>query len=310
MFALLPASEAGSVLTLAEVPDPAPRPDQPLVSVAHTSLNYGELHFLSRFPAGAVPGWDAAGTVVRAASDGTGPAVGTRVLTYGMGGAWAQYRAVDQAELAVVPDGVDLADAAALPVAAVTALRALRSAGALLGRRVLITGAAGGVGRFAVQLAALAGAEVVASVGSQARAEGLEALGAHQVVVGLDGVETPVDVVLDAVGGARLVEAWGLLAPQGVLLSYGCASGEEAVFPPYATVGPGKSLVSFRIGDRLGADMAVLLDLVRDGRLRVDVGWRGPWEKAPEAVRDLFGRTVRGKAVLDVTPVAAPAPVA
>lgn len=300
--ALLPAVDAPAGLALGTAGEPAPRPDQVLVDVRHISLNYGELHFLSRLPAGAVPGWDASGVVVRAAANGQGPAIGTRVLTYGAAfGAWAERRAVSLDELAVVPDSVDLAQAAALPVAGVTALRALRAAGPLLGRRVLVTGASGGVGRFAVQLAARAGAEVVASVGSPERGAGLEALGAGQVVAGLDGITRPVDVVLDAVGGAQLVAAFELLAPEGVLVSYGCASGEPSVFPPYSTVGPGKSLVSFRIGDRLGADMATLLRLVEERRLTVDTGWRGPWEKAAEAAEALLGRRLLGKAVLDVT---------
>jgi threonine dehydrogenase-like Zn-dependent dehydrogenase len=92
-------------------------------------------------------------------------------------------------------------------------LRALRAAGPLLGRRVLITGASGGVGRFAVQLAARAGARVIASVGSPARGQGLAERGADEVVVGLDSLDQPVGVVLDSVGGPQLVAARRLLAP-------------------------------------------------------------------------------------------------
>ncbi|MEU7486142.1 zinc-binding dehydrogenase [Streptomyces sp. NPDC042319] len=301
MRALMPAPDAPAGLALATVDAPEPRPDQVLVEVRHLSLNYGELHFLSRFPAGAIPGWDAAGVVVAAAANGSGPAVGTRVLTYGMGGAWAELRAVDLDELAVVPDSVDLARAVTLPVAGVTALRALRAAGPLLGRRVLITGASGGVGRFAVQLAALSGAQVIASVGAEQRGRGLAVLGADQVTVGLDGITEPVDVVLDTVGGPQMVAAYQLLAPEGTVLSIGCASGEAAVFPPYSTVGPGRSLVSFRIGNRLGADMAVLLHLLEQGRLSPEVAHHAPWEKAADAVDALFGRQLRGKAVLDVS---------
>lgn len=303
MRALLPVPDVPAGLTLGTAEEPVPRPDQIVVEVRHISLNYGELHFLSRFPRGAVPGWDASGVVVAEAANGQGPALGTRVLTYGMGGAWAERRAVDPQELAVVPDSVDLADAVTLPVAGVTALRALRTAGTLVGRRVLITGASGGVGHFAVQLAALAGAQVIAGVGEEKRGLGLEALGADQVTVGVDGGMEPVDVVLDTVGGAQLVSAYGLLAPQGVLLSIGNTSGEAAVFPPYATVGPGMSLISFRIGDRLGADMAVLLRLLEQGRLSAEVAFREPWEKASDAVAALFGRQLRGKAVLDVVSV-------
>jgi NADPH:quinone reductase-like Zn-dependent oxidoreductase len=104
-------------------------------------------------------------------------------------GAWAERQAVTTEDLSVVPDEVDLSAAAALPAAGVTALQAVRRLGALLGKRVLITGASGGVGRFAVQLASLSGAEVIAAVGATARGEGLLELGASQLVTALDQVD-------------------------------------------------------------------------------------------------------------------------
>ena len=135
-----------------------------MIEVVGTSLNRGEVAF--RAPAadeGTVLGWDASGIVVKRAVDGSGPAEGTAILTVdGGGGGWAELRAVDTASLAVVPDGSDLAAFAALPVAGLSALRALRSLGTVEGRRILITGASGGVGRYAVQLGARAGAEVIA----------------------------------------------------------------------------------------------------------------------------------------------------
>jgi NADPH:quinone reductase-like Zn-dependent oxidoreductase len=216
----------------------------------------------------------------------------------------AQRSAVGVGGLAEVLPSVGLAEAAALPVAGVAALRALRAAGAVLGKRVLITGAAGGVGRFAVQLAAHAGAQVVASVGSLSRGEGLAEAGADEVVVGLEGVDQPVDVVLDNVGGPLLVAAWGLLAPGGSLHSIGWAAGEPAVFPPYSTVGPSKSLISFLNHGEAGGELATLVRLVAAGRLAVEVGWRGPWERVAEAAQALVGRRVNGKVVLDVRPAA------
>ncbi|MDF5751177.1 zinc-binding dehydrogenase [Spongiactinospora sp. TRM90649] len=141
--------------------------------------------------------------------------------------------AVPTDAVAEVPTGVDLADAAALPMAGVTALRTVRSRD-ILGRRVLITGAAGGVGRYAVQLAALGGAHVIASVGSPARAQGLAELGASQVVVGLTGIDRPIDLILDKVGGPQLAAAWALLAEGGVIRTIGSASEEAAVFEPYS----------------------------------------------------------------------------
>ena len=175
------------------------------------SLNRGDLNDArsGRVPAGEVLGSDVAGVVVRAARAG-GPPVGTRVVALASG-AFAQRVAVDVAALAEVPDGVDLAAAAALPVAGVAAIQALR-AGTLetpvKGARVLVTGATGGVGRFAVQLAAFGGAHVIAVTGNPGRAAELRGLGADQVVTELSQIDEPVDLVLDNVGGPQLVAAW------------------------------------------------------------------------------------------------------
>ena len=299
--ALIVDAEALGGLRLGEAPDPAPRADQVLVAVQHITLNYGDVNGARSRPAGFVGGWDASGTVLAAAASGAGPPEGARVVTTaGTQGGWAERRAVDLDELAVVPDGIDLAEASTLPVAGVTALRALRRSGPLLGRRVLVTSAAGGVGRFAVQLAALGGAHVIASVGSVVRGEGLPELGAAEVAVGLAGVEAPLDVVIENVGGRQLVDTFGLLSEGGVIESIGWTSGEEAVFPPYSTVGRRRSIEAFTKGPSSGADIAYLLALMGAGRLRVDIGWRGPWARVGEAVDALFGRRIAGKAVLDV----------
>jgi NADPH2:quinone reductase len=303
--ALIVDPSAPERLHLTEAPEPMAGSSQVLIDVHHVSLNYGDLNDArsGRVPPGAVLGSDAAGVVAQSAADGSGPEVGTRVVALAQG-AFADRTAVEVDALAEVPQSVNLAETAALPVAGLAALRALRAAGPLLGRRVLITGASGGVGRFAVQLAARAGAHVIASVGSVTRGEGLAAKGADEVVVGLEGLDQPVDVVLDNVGGPQMVEAWNLLAPGGNLQSIGWTSGEPAVFPPYSTVGPPKSLSSFLNEDAAGADLATLVRFVADRSLGVEIGWRGPWERVADAVEVLRGRRLNGKAVLDVRPVA------
>ncbi|MET9023860.1 zinc-binding dehydrogenase [Actinopolymorpha sp. NPDC004070] len=301
MRALVVDHSAPAHLRLAEAPDPRPAANQALVEVRAFSLNYGELAGLPNQPEGTVPGWDAAGVVVAAAADGTGPAEGSRVVTFGPAGAWAGLRAVDTTELAVVPDEVELGTTSALPVAGVTALRAIRRFGFVGGERILVTGASGGVGRFAVQIAALAGAHVIASVGRPERGAGLAELGADEVVVGLDTVAGPLHGVVDNVGGPHLVKAFGLLGEGGSLQSIGATSGEPAVFPPYATVGTHRRLEAFTMGGNLARDLGYLVNLAARGRLDIQVGWRGTWEHTAEAVEALFGRQVAGKAVLDVT---------
>ena len=203
MRALVHDPSAPFGLARAEVAEPVPDPHQALVAVEAVSLNSGEVRYVAEMYApGVVPGWDSAGTVVQPAADGSGPPEGARVAGFDWRGGWAERRAIPAGELAVVPDGVELGAAATLPCAAVTALRALRPLGDVLGRRVLVTGASGGVGRFAVALAARAGAHVVASVGSLGRGEGLREAGAAEVVVGVDGVDAPFAGVIDNVGGA------------------------------------------------------------------------------------------------------------
>jgi NADPH:quinone reductase len=304
MRALLYNPDAPQGLELGETPEPEPRPAQALIRVAATSLNFADVAFLrDRQVPGAVPGFDASGVILSADRDGAGPPPGTRVVTFGWSGGWAELRAVDVAEVAVVPDRVELGLAAALPVAGVTALRALRRLGSLVGRRVLITGASGGVGRFAVQLAARAGAHVVASVGSPERAEGLAALGAAEVVVGLDGIAEPVYGALDNVGGRTLADAYALLEPGGSVQSVGMASLEPTSidFEQARLRGGDTRIEAFAVGPRFGPDLAFLVGLVAAGELDPQVDWRGPWEKAGDAAAALLGRKVRGKAVLEVS---------
>lgn len=303
MRALIYDPAAPHRLRLGEAADPVPTPAQALIQVTAVSFNLGEIAFM---PAdgepGHVAGWDAAGVVVRAAADGSGPAAGARVATFGWSGAWAESRAVDTGDLAVVPDDVDLALTAALPVAGVTALQALRRLGPVVGRRVLITGASGGVGRYAVQLAARAGAHVIASVGGPARADGLRELGAAEIVFGPSRVSGRVYGVLDNVGGAQLAQAYNLLEDGGIVQAVGMASREPTLidFEEARTRVDRGRLETFNLSAPLGDDLAYLVDLLRQGRLDPQVGWRGPWEKAHEAAGALLARRVEGKVVLDL----------
>jgi NADPH:quinone reductase-like Zn-dependent oxidoreductase len=293
-------SEAGPV-RFADVDEPVPSDGEALVEIRHIGLNFGELKYARQWPDGAVHGHDAAGIVVRAASDGSGPPEGTRVALGLAPYAWAERVAVGTGWLGTVPEEVDLADSAALGVAGVTALRVLRTR-SLLARDVLVTGAGGGVGRFAVQLAALSGARVTALVGSPERAAGLGELGADEVLTDLAGTEGRFALVLDTVGGALTARAWGSLAEGGTLHLVGTASGEDTTFPSGALFGFGEPRTIATYGDLTppGGELTDLLGLMAAGRLTAPVGLRGDWKDVGDAARALFDREVRGKIVLDV----------
>jgi NADPH:quinone reductase-like Zn-dependent oxidoreductase len=261
------------------------------------------VHFIDRMrQPGEVPGWDAAGVVVQAAADGSGPPVGSRVVGFNGAGGWAQRRAVPTENLAVLPDSVDFGPAAALPVAGVTALQALRRLGPVVGRRVLITGASGGVGRFAVQLARRAGAHVIAAVGSEARGAGLTDLGAAEVVVGLADVTEPVFGVLDNVGGQLLADAFRLVDDGGSAQSIGMASNQPTTidFEAERQFGVHKRLEPFTVRAPFGPDLAYLVELLVAGEIDPQIGLRTSWDEVADAAEALLDRRVAGKAVLDV----------
>jgi NADPH:quinone reductase len=303
MRAIVYDPNAPANLRFDEVGEPSVADSQALIDVHAIALNFGELHFIdqARKP-GEVPGWDSAGVVVRPAADGSGPPAGTRVVGFNGGAGWAERRALATENLAELPEFVDFDEAAALPVAGVTALQALRALGPVVGRRVLITGASGGVGRFAVQLAARAGAHVVAAVGSPARGEGLAELGAEEVVVGLDDVADPVFGVLDNVGGKLLAQAFRLVDDGGSVQSIGMASDEPTTinFEEERRTGNRKRLEPFTIHTPIRADLQYLLTLLADGELDPQIGLRDTWDNVSSAAEALLNRKVAGKAVLRV----------
>lgn len=289
-----------------ELPEPEAGDHDVLIDVRAYAVNRGELTLLEQRADGWLPGQDLAGVVARAAADGTGPREGARVVGPADGGAWSQRVAVPSHRVAELPDGVDFADAAALPVAGLTALRALRVGGPTLGRRVLVTGATGGVGSFAVQLAVAGGAHVAALVSGPARVDGARALGAHAVVTELRDDTGPFDIVLEGVGGPVLADAIHRLAPGGAVIAYGVAGSREPTplaFYDFAGAPLGR-LVGFFIyatgEETFGADLAVLAGMVGDGRLRVERGTRRDWAQTREAIQALRDRRVSGKVVLEI----------
>jgi NADPH:quinone reductase len=287
------------------LPEPDPAPHEAVVEVRAFSLNHDEANLIRRRPDGWRPGQDTAGVVVRAAADGTGPREGERIVAYMDWEGWCERIPIAGHRTAVLPDGVPFEQAATLPVTGLTALRALRVGGALLGRDVLITGASGGVGQFAVQLAVASGAWVTAHVTRPERAADVRSLGAHHVVTSLgEGVETPGPFhhALDGVGGPLLPQVLHRMAPGATTVLYGNIGGPAEVrildFAAYAPNSRVMGLVSPIPDETKGEDLAILVALIADGRLVPHIGLRDTWERTAEAFAALASRSFAGKAVL------------
>lgn len=297
-------------LTLEQVSEPAPGAAEALVRVEAVSLNRGELTRAQSARPGFRPGWDFAGVVEVAAANGRGPQAGTRVAGALTAGAWAERIAAPVSVLAPLPDSVSFATAACLPVAGLTALFALQRGGFLLGRRVLITGANGGVGHLACQIARQAGAHVVAAVRRGEDAAFAESLGAHRVAVLDDDPAAakpfgPYDLILDSVGGASLPRSLDMLAPEGECVVFGVSGGAEALMDVRDFYMRGSRRISglavfeeLKVRARAGADLSVLLALAGQDRLVPHVGACRPWDEVAAAASDLLERRHAGKAVL------------
>src|SRR5215472_12247271 len=186
-----------------------PDRDEVAVRVSAISLNRGETRrALQQADPGWRPGWDFVGMTETAAADGSGPKPRTRVVGILPSGAWAERVNCRTHAVAALPDAVSDAQAATLPVAGLTALHALRQGGLLLGRKVLIDGASGGVGHLACQLAAAAGANVWAHVRRKEHRAALAEWCGDRIVLGPDLAAAkphgPFWLILDSLGRAAL----------------------------------------------------------------------------------------------------------
>jgi NADPH:quinone reductase-like Zn-dependent oxidoreductase len=246
--------------------------------------------------------------VEKEAADGSGPRKGARVVGMANSGAWAEVVAVPTNILAELPASVSFAQAATLPVAGLTALRTLEKGGLLLERRVLVTGASGGVGHFACQLARNAGAHIVGVV-RQASSEAIaKEAGAQQVVVSEDLSEArefgPYDLILDSVGGRSLGNALSMIAPDGICVNFGASETPEVSFDIrrfYMT--GGATLYGFYVFHELahnpGAkDLSRLATMIAEDRLHPRIDVEAPWTEIGDVVQKLIDRRITGKAVL------------
>jgi NADPH:quinone reductase-like Zn-dependent oxidoreductase len=296
-----------SVVEVAEVDDPLVGPDSVLVSVRAAGVNPVDWKVVAGYLQGAfphhlplIPGWDVAGVV-----EAVGPAVaevapGDRVLAYArkdhvQNGTFAEKVAVPVRAVARIPDGIGFVPAGALPLAGLTAEQMLDATETTKSDTVLVHNAAGGVGTFAVQLAAVRGARVIGTA-SRGRHDYVRSLGAEPVEYG-DGLvgrvrelaPEGVDVVLDLVGGDALACTPEVLGSGGRVGSIIEADTVAELGGRYVFVRPDAEM------------LARLVGYVADGRMRVEVAETFPLEQAAEALtRNREGHT-RGKIAVTVS---------
>jgi NADPH:quinone reductase-like Zn-dependent oxidoreductase len=307
--AILVNPEVTGKLALGEVEAPSPRANEALVRVHAISLNRGEVNRAQNSPAGLLLGWDIAGVVEKAAADGTGPKEGARVVGVLQTGAWAESIAVPSTNLAVLPDSISFEVASTFPVAGLTALYALDRAPGLSGRNVLITGASGGVGNFAIQIAKHGGATVTGLVRQEKHIASVKAAGADNAVADETGeaarAHGPYNLILESVGGQVLANAISMIAPMGLAVVYGVSMGGQMTMDStlfLRTRGTVSGLFVFTELHRetAGVGLARLAKLVDAGVLKPAISLTASWSEAGSVARQLLDRAFPGKAVLRV----------
>ena len=303
--------EVAGRLAIKEVEAPQPSPSEALVQVEAISLNQGEVRGAMEAEAGWRPGWDLAGTVIKQAANGTGPKVGSRVLGRVAAGSWAEQVAVPTDRVAAVPTSVTFAQAATLPLAGLTALRALEKGGLLLNKHVLITGSTGGVGRFALQLAKLGGAYVI---GTSRRAQNqavVREAGADEVIVGDDispaHAYGPYHLIIDLVGGKTLESALSFMATGGTCVIVGASASPSATINFGSLIRAGRTTLYVlnmyaEFDSRPRSEyLAWLAQMVAEQKLQTPIEVEASWHDVGEIAQRLLQRHFTGKAVLHLT---------
>jgi NADPH:quinone reductase len=304
--ALIATGQREAAVAFTDISMPRPQPGESLVKVEAFSVNRGEIFLLENSRAGARPGKDIAGVVVQAAAHGAGPMSGQRVVGHPEAGGWAEYVAVPVSSMTPIPDRVPAVQAAALPLAGLTALRLLRTVGDIAGRRILLTGASGGVGHYFTELAANVGAEVTAVTSSAERGQQLIRLGAVAVIHDIAAADGPFHVVLESTGGENLPLALDRLTHRGTLIWFGQASRCPATLSFFdIRDGPGSVTIRqfsyYDFDTPYGEDLAILVRLVTTGRLHPEIGRLADWSDTATTLTDLYRRRIRGNAVLTIS---------
>lgn len=304
MKAWVPDPDSPARIRLEEVAKPRIAADEVLVRVAAYSINRGETFLLEAPPPDWRPGKDVSGRVVAVGRDVRDLEPGQRVVAHPDQAGWAEWVAVKAERAVTLPDGLDDRTAAALPLAGLTALRLTRATGPLASRRVLLTGASGGVGHAFVQLAAAHGARITAVAADDERGQRLRELGAIETIPSVEDARGPFEIALESTGGRALAAAWERLAPEGRLVWFGQASRTPATLDFFNWKGGlSGTLRKFHYLDDptpVAIDLDTLVRLVAQQRLHVEVGLSADWQDTPAAIEALLGRRARGNVVLAV----------
>jgi len=306
MHALVSTGNADQPLQMAEVAEPVRRLDDLLVSVLMSTVNRGEQTRLQRPGSAQVYGWDVLGTVLDPGASGSftqGDVVAGLALH---GGGWAERAVLRPADVAQVPPGVAMVAAASLPVAGLTALRALRHAPALLGAAVAVTGASGAVGQFAVQLARRAGARVTAVTRDPAQAGSLRDLGARDVVTLESLPPASFDLVVDCLGGDSTVAAVRSVHRTGRVVVVGNLRPAADTFSPALIVQAEAWVCGYRLtvdaqDTPVGHDLETLLAWVADGTLVTPPAHAVEWRDREAVGRAATSGHGSGRSVLHIT---------
>jgi len=296
------------VLRYEEAPLPLIGADEVLVRVHSAAVNpadcqirRGDYRHLMPRPLPFIPGWDAAGIVEVVGSAVSSWVPGARVFAMAdmsRDGAYAEFLAVRAAHLAPAPATLPLEQAAGVPLAALTAWKALFDEGGLQrGQTILVHAGAGGVGQFAIQLARRAGARVLATASAQ-HAELVRSLGADEVIdyraVDFRTRARDLDLVIDTVGGETRERSWNTLRRGARLIAVAMPPPDEAAASAAGVVGRMVAVMPD------GARLARISELIDKQELRVVIDREFPLVQAAEAHRRSEGRHARGKIILRI----------
>ncbi|HWG27210.1 medium chain dehydrogenase/reductase family protein [Actinospica sp.] len=332
---ILPGKVEPEGLELRRGPVPEPGPGQAVVRMEATGVSFAEQQmrrgrYYDQPPFPFVPGYDVVGTVQAVGAGVDRGLVGTRTAALTKVGGWASHVLLDAADLVEVPQGLRAADAETAVVNGITAWQMLhRKARIRRGQTILVHGANGGVGSMLVQLARIAGVQVIGTASARHH-DALRAIGVTPVDYRTENVPARVrelaprgvDAVFDHIGGRSVIDSWHLLAPGGTLVSYGTASTRDDVgskqWPVLKILGrvwtwntlpnrrhayffnvwAGRSFAKNRFRTRLRADLTQVFLAMRDGDITPTVAAELPLAQVAEALRLAESGTVSGKIVL------------